>query len=171
MNATIRLPRGLFRAVHEDLERPHAHAFERVAFVFARFAHEPRGILLTAFDYCAVADRDYIEDATVGARINGRAIRSAMQHALTNRDGVLHVHAHPHSGTPGFSSVDMRGLKSLIPSFYGVAPNAAHGGLVFSHDRVAGRIWLPGKQDPIAAKVTLVGYPMTISGGFREGPL
>jgi hypothetical protein len=165
MTATIRLPGRLLHAVREDLMRPHEFALERVGWIFAREAREARGELLLAFDYSGVADEHYIDDRTVGARINSAAIRRALERALRSGDCVLHVHAHAHVGPPGFSPDDTEGLRELMPSFGAVAPHAIHGAVVLSDDRAAGRVWLPPSRDPNPARVVLVSPGLTICGG------
>jgi hypothetical protein len=167
MRATVRIPRALLAAMRLDLTRPHDHALERVGFLIARCAQHDGGMLLLATDYAAVADVDYIPDSRVGARINSHAIRSALQRALTSGNSLLHTHAHEHSGTPGFSGVDVRTLVDLVPSFRAVAPRAPQGGVVLSHDRAAARLWLPGEHEPVGAKMVFVGWPLGVCGVTR----
>lgn len=148
--------------VAHDLERLHRFAHERVGFVFLRYARAAKGALLMASDYEPVVESDYIEDDSVGARINSRAIRAALQRALTTGESVLHVHSHAHLGPPSFSHVDLRALSDLIPSFASVVPGVAHGGLLLSRNCATGRVWLPGTREPVAARVMVVGFPMVL---------
>ena len=89
MPITIHLPRGLYQGVLADLRRPHAHAAERIGFLYGRLA--PGGPLVVMTRYLPVLDDQYVVDDTVGARINGDAIRAAMQGVLDTGDGVFHT--------------------------------------------------------------------------------
>jgi hypothetical protein len=119
--------------------------------------------LLLAHSYAPVADEHYIRDRRVGARINSAAIRAALQTTLSTGYCTLHVHAHDHRGVPQFGPIDTRTLAELIPSFCAVAPAAVHGALVISKDQAVGRVWVPSHRDPVAARVSLVGYPFIVT--------
>src|SRR5580704_15369869 len=89
----IRLTRGLYDLMQTDLRRPHRFAGERVGFAYGRLANARSDwplILLTK--YFALDDERYLRDPSVGARIDGEAIRTAMQRALTRDEGCFHVH-------------------------------------------------------------------------------
>jgi len=86
------------------------------------------------------------------------------------REGIFHVHEHPHRGRPGMSLVDKRDTPELIKSFQNVSPQACHGAIIFSRDHGAAWIREPGSGDVIeAARVRVVGHPIGIfeGGGLR----
>lgn len=77
MSARIRIPQKLYEDIQADLARSHAHAYERVGFLYCRrVAAIPNPILL-AVEYQPVADANYIADSSVGARIGSMAIHDA----------------------------------------------------------------------------------------------
>jgi hypothetical protein len=160
----VKMTKQTYDTMKEDLDRPHPFAHERVGFMFTRqdTAGEA-GLQILVTDYAPVPDGQYINDRSVGARINSAAIRSVMERALSTREGILHIHRHEHQGPPRFSRIDRRGLGELIPSFHNIGGNAAHGAMVFSFDASTGLVWVTkeGPPRPIA-KVSIVGYPITI---------
>ncbi len=166
-----KMTRLVYDGMRADLDRPHPFAHERVGFMFTRRSVlDKGGILLLVTDYLSVPDTQYINDPYVGARINSAAIRNAMEHSLSTKEGILHVHRHEHSGPPSFSRIDRRELGKLIPSFHNLGGNAVHGAMVFSFNSVAGLIWPTKQVSPRrVTKVTIVGYPLdnqTFGGGI-----
>ncbi|HEY9722313.1 MAG TPA: hypothetical protein V6D47_09875 [Oscillatoriaceae cyanobacterium] len=148
-----------------DLERPHAHAYERVGFLLLRRSQSDVSTILQGVVYLPVADEHYIVSQDVGAIINANAIRAAMQAALSDAWSVLHVHLHNHGGRPHFSPTDFRSLSELVPSFFGVAPGP-HGALVFSRNKAACLIWTePSARPEPASRVMIVGFPMKLLEG------
>lgn len=163
MNATVRLPRALLAEVMQDLERPHAFAAERFGFMHARWTLAGDDLLVLPYAYAPVADEHYIVDHTVGAKINGTAIRSALQATLDANAACLHVHVHPPLMTH-FSRLDLAEQDKLIPSFVAAVPTAPHGALVIHGQGGTARLWVPGRQHPILTnRIVTVGFPMHIS--------
>jgi hypothetical protein len=155
MPITIHLPRDLYHRVLADLRRPHAHAAERVGFLYGRLAPDEPLVVMTR--YVPVPDEQYLVDDTVGARINGDAIRAAMQGVLDTGDGVFHTHLHEWPGTPSFSRTDDAELPRLIPAFLAVGPTQATGLFLLSPDSAIADVWLPGEQGPErATKISIV---------------
>lgn len=157
----FRLSRVLFERMLLDLARPHPIAAERVGFLTVAMG---RGLdsetLVLASDYQPVRDEHYLEGKGVGARINGSAIREAMQSILDKRQGLFHVHLHEHDGIPDFSPTDRREQPRLIPGFRAVDRSRAHGMLLLSRDAANAWIWLPGESQPaIPEVISIVGYP------------
>jgi hypothetical protein len=166
----VRLAGRLYRQIVEDLERPHPFAAERVGFVLGRTGSLAAGgklILLTK--YRQLPDNEYIRDPEVGARIGSESITWAMQAAYfgrKNREGVFHVHLHPHGGAPRMSTVDRQDTPELIKSFQNVSPLASHGAIIFSRDHGAAWILEPGDRELRAAgRLRVVAQPI----GFFEG--
>jgi hypothetical protein len=157
MPIAVRLPRALYHEVLVDLRRPHAHAAERVGFLYGRLTSgEVPRVVMTR--YVPVPDEQYVVDDTVGARINGDAIRAAMQGVLDMGDGVFHTHLHERRGTPTFSRTDNEELPKLIPAFRAVGPTQATGLFLLSPDSAIADIWLPGARGPErAARISIVG--------------
>lgn len=157
MPIAIHLPRGLYQEVLADLRRPHAHAAERVGFLYGRLA--PAGASLVVMTrYVPVLDEQYVVDDTVGARISGDAIRAAMRGVLDSGDGVFHTHLHEWPGPPTFSRTDDEELPRLIPAFRAVGPTQATGLFLLSPDSAIADVWLPGARVPErAARISIVG--------------
>lgn len=169
MNYQFRISEGLLAAIHVDLSRPHAHAYERVGFIHCRFgAAAHRGVIL-AQAYAPVADEDYLESDTMGAVMGPSAIRLALQAAYQHHGPVFHVHRHDHDGVPGFSRVDLRESDQFVPDFWKVAPAMPHGALVLSHDAATGRVWCPRDREarPLTAIVS-VGTRLTRLGAAHD---
>lgn len=142
MKTIFRATDRFLQEVRQDLARPHRFAAERVGFISIRAASAGRSLVLLAEGYHAVGDDDYIDDATVGAMMGQEAIRKALNVALLQPVGMVHVHMHEHRGRPGFSSIDLREQLKFVPDFFKVLRQMPHGAMVLSHDRAAGRIWL-----------------------------
>jgi len=160
----VRLPRPIYQEILCDLPRPHDFASERVGFATARIGNAGRDPQLVLVDsYAPVADKDYIDDPTTGARINANAIRAAMQLALDRQCGIFHVHLHPHHGRPRLSRLDLRELPRLIASIRNASQSQPHGLLLFSEDCCAAFVLPPAGASLIeAVRVNVVGFPMEL---------
>jgi hypothetical protein len=154
MPIAIHLPLGLYQGVLADLRRPHTHAAERIGFLYSRLVPGERLIVMTR--YVPVPDEQYVVDDTVGARINGDAIRAAMQGVLDTGDGVFHTHLHEWPGTPEFSRTDNEEMPRLIPAFRAVGATQATGLFLLSPDSAIADVWLPGSPWPERAARILV---------------
>jgi hypothetical protein len=167
MFITIRLTRKLHEEMLSDLRRPHAHAAERVGFLYGRLA-ATTGPLILMTRYSPVPDEQYMFDPGVGARINGDAIRAAMQGVLDSGDGVFHTHLHEWPGQPGFSLTDNHELPKLVPAFQAVGRTQASGLFLLSPDSAIADVWLPGAPRPErASRISIVGFPLQIIGARR----
>ncbi|MFL5241564.1 MAG: hypothetical protein ACJ8FY_05605 [Gemmataceae bacterium] len=154
MPITIQLSRKLYKEMLTDLRRPHAHAAERVGFLYGRLAASV--IVMTR--YVPVFDEQYMRDLTVGARINGDAIRAAMQGVIDTGDGVFHTHLHEWPGRPSFSPTDDDELPKLIPAFRAVGRDQASGLFLLSPDSAIANVWVPGASGPErAARISIIG--------------
>lgn len=153
MPIVIHLPRDLYHGVLADLRRPHTHAVERVGFLYGRLVDGP---LIVMTRYVSVPDEQYMVDDTVGARINGNAIRGAMQGVLDTGDGVFHTHLHEWPGTPSFSRTDEEEMPKLIPAFRAVGPTQAAGLFLLSPDSAIADVWVPGVPGPERAAVIAI---------------
>ncbi len=162
MTITLRILRRFRDEIAADLHRGHAFAAERVGFVLARWSRAGDHLVVLPYEYLPVADEHYVDDPTVGFRIDERAIRAALQATLDARAGCLHVHAHD-PVMPYFGALDLVEQRALMPSFVGVARDAPHGALLLTGDAIATRIWVPGGPAQIKAdRVMIVGHPLAI---------
>lgn len=159
----IRLTRKLFNEMQCDLRRPHPFAGERVGFAYGRLANASSPwplVLLTR--YVQIEDERYLPDMRIGARIDGEAIQAAMQGVIDNAEGCFHVHLHGWPGRPRFSAVDLHELPHVARSLQKVGPMEAHGLFLLSNDSAHAEVWMPGKKDPVLARINIVGFPMAI---------
>src|SRR5260370_25473204 len=78
--------------VRRDLARPHRFAAERVGFISIRAASTATSLVLLGESYHPVADDDYIDDTSVGAMMGQESIRKALNIALLQPVGMIHVH-------------------------------------------------------------------------------
>jgi hypothetical protein len=161
---TLRISGNVYRAMQTDLRRPHEFAAERVGFLFVRCVKlTGDNLLVLSAEYTPVKDEHYLDDVTVGARINGDAIRSAMQRVLDTQQGCFHVHLHEHDGKPGFSGTDVRELRDLIPTFQKVGAEQVHGALVLSDDSAIAVALCPGSEKlTTKCRITILDIPMRI---------
>ena len=100
MKTVFRIPQGLLRSIHADLDRPHAFAGERVGFISCRQSVQPGGLAILAEGYHAVADQDYVDDPRFGAAVSGSGFRKMLSLAYGDPINVFHVHRHECRGLP-----------------------------------------------------------------------
>ena len=167
MKIDIRMTGALYEHALHDLTRPHPFAAERIGFVMGRLGSLPeQGKLVLLTQYLPIPDHHYIRDPTVGARIGPDAMTAAMQavyHGRATREGIFHIHHHPHKGETRMSKVDARELPKLIPGFQSVGRDAAHGIIILSNNHGSGWVWLPSASVPTpATSLTVVGAPVRI---------
>jgi hypothetical protein len=168
MSTTFKIGRDLLAAARADLARPHAFAAERMGFVSCRASGSRSTLVILAEDYHPIADDHYVRDWTVGARMNGDAIRAALQIALSGRRSIFHVHMHEHRGTPGFSPVDVREHRRFVPDFFNVVPSMPHGALVLSLDGGTGVVCVDTRATFLSLdEFVVVGSPLTFTWGSR----
>jgi hypothetical protein len=152
-----------------DLARPHPFAFERVGFLYGRYATAADLHLVLATHYVAVPDDQYVRDFSVGARISGDAIFDACDR--TKRTGMCCFHAHAHGIAPGvtwFSGTDLNTLRELGPTLRRMAPLAAHGGVVLTGDTASVLAWAPGDEAGRGGRVAIIGFPTHLYGGDHD---
>lgn len=169
MNVELKILRSLYEQVHEDLDRPHEFAFERVGFLFSRrSAREGRTVL--AFEYRSIRDDGYVETDDVGARFRGAVIREQMQTVLDKDVGIFHVHRHNHEGHPRFSHIDLVSLCEFLPAFHSVGPHEVHGALLLSNSGASAVIWdADTKTLKPVSRVSIVGFPMKSFVELKSG--
>ena len=157
----IRIPNSVYIKMLTDLNRKHTHAAERVGFLFTRTKATDDGYVIVALDYTPVKEDSYIEDFSVGAKIDSHAIRGAMQYIYENACGCFHVHLHNHKGAPSPSSTDKGSLPDLAKSFSNIASKQANGFLILSKDSVYASVLMPETGRFIEHDlISIVGHPM-----------
>ncbi|MGH2666197.1 HesA/MoeB/ThiF family protein [Flavobacterium sp.] len=163
-NIKFRIPEHLHGKMLLDLERSHPFAFERVGFLFAKTVNLSSGVtLIIATDYQPVNDEDYIEDYSVGAKINSTAIRKSMQATFDQSCGCFHVHLHNHSGKPYPSSTDEKSLPAVVKSFENIAPKHANGFLILSKNAFYSSIKIEASDNLLEADlISVVGKPFIL---------
>ena len=154
--------------MRNSLMHPHPFAFERVGFMYAKLARSSNNMdIILGVDYEEIQDQNYIEDPTVGARINSTAIRAAMQRVLTSGEGAFHVHIHDHNGIPGLSSTDREELRPVMRSIRNAAPHSVHGLLILSRNGAYAEVLTPETTEfHQVEKVSVLGFPMILSRGY-----
>lgn len=162
MSLALKITRRLLDHTLADLNRPHKHAAERVGFLACRCVIGREGHILLCYEYIPVEDDHYMRDHTCSARIDGRAIRSAMERALMDRCALLHVHTHGDYGQPEPSLMDKADLPGIAESVFNVLPAAGHGWVVLSRGGIAGEILLASKKRAPIRDLSIIGNPMLI---------
>jgi len=165
MKCIVRLCRNLLDEIHSDLRRRHAHALERVGFLYGRLARAGSLAIVVPFDYVPVPDEQYLLNSTVGAMIDADALFDAHQRTRSTGQCCLLVHSHGGSGGTWFSRTDVSTLKRIGPSLQRMAKNAAHGGLVLTSRTGACLVWLPDEKKPTRSAVSIVGFPLILDRG------
>ena len=156
MRVIFRARTTFLASVRQNLSRRHAFADERVGFISIVAANTKTDLVLIAKDYHPVLDEDYVDDQSVGAMMSSEAIRKALNIALFQPVGMLHVHMHGHRGEPKFSKIDLTEQTKFVPDFFKVRPQMPHGAIVLSRDSARGRIWLnPNELLPITEFVVV----------------
>lgn len=147
--------------VRSDLSRRHAHALERVGFLFCRPANLNDGILMLAESYCAVSDEDYIPTDVAGAQINSHAIRVAMECCLSTGQCAFHVHMHARFPKP--SRTDWREWKKFVPDFFNVQHHGPHGAVILSHNSANAWHWRDKRAEPqLFPRFEFIGTPLKL---------
>lgn len=167
MKVEIKVSGPLYTEMMRDLARPHPFAAERVGFAFGRLASlREEGSLVLLNRYHPIPDLEYLDDASVGARIGPAALTWAMQEVYRGRpahEGLFHVHLHAHEGQTGMSWTDQREIPQMIPGFKSVGRAGAHGIVIFSLNHGSGWVWLPENPHVIqASSVTVIGAPILV---------
>ena len=158
----LRIPDIYYKTMLSDLRASHPFASERVGFLSTNISSAGEHFkIITVTGYYPVDDSDYIDDPSVGAKINGAAIRRAMQRIISTGMGCLHVHLHDHIGRPGPSYTDLNSLPELSEGFYNANPRAVSGYAIFSRNSFFGMANISDDFDLIKIdQMTIVGYPM-----------
>lgn len=168
----FRIPIPILREMHMDLRRPHAFAFERVGLLFTRSkVLSDKTILILATHYKPIDDNDYVEDHSVGAKINSGSIRKGMQEVFNHKGGCFHVHLHEHNGVPGPSGTDIKGIPGVVDSFSNISGDQVNGYVILSNDSFFASIrTVKGKPLVSPTMIAAVGYPMQfhVSHGGTE---
>ena len=155
----------MFEQAQTDLHRPHPFASERVGFFSTRCSKTPSRVFVHCIDYHPVAERDYIEDWSVGVRIGPGAITDAMSRSIANSVGLIHVHSHGlDSGLPAPSPTDRLELPPLVKSLRNANSKQSHGWMILSGDDAWTSLSLEGRDEMIEeSPVGIVGFPTTIN--------
>lgn len=149
-----------------DLTRTHSFAWERIGFISSKHKVLKTGtIIVFVNDYLPLADDFYINDPSVGARINSTAIREGLQKIIDDKVGLFHVHYHSFSRLiPEFSNTDLIDNPEIIKSFGYADKNQIHGMIVLGKNGLNALLKLPDNDSLIKpVKIVVVGYPMTVS--------
>jgi hypothetical protein len=158
MRVEMHVDQALWSDIHDELDRPHAFAAERVGFLTTNVykPNAPDVLEIVALDWIPVIDADYIDDPRFGASIGASAFRKVLQHAYSKSVGLFHVHRHDHRGTPRFSSVDLTSMRKFIPDFFNAQPALPHGALVLSLTAAYGIVRLTSNSPDLSINRFLV---------------
>ena len=156
--------------VRHDLVRPHRFAHERIGFITTKAAQGKDHLAILAENYHPVADEDYVRDPAVGARIGQDALRKALNLALLNPVGVVHVHMHllP-SKRLWFSGIDLVEMRNFMPDFFKVGPRMPHAAILLSPQSAAGLVWtVPDSVQPFS-EFNFLGAQMKVIRSAQDG--
>lgn len=161
LGVNFRIPKKLKEIIFTDLSRSHNHAYERVGFVLTKTHWIGNRAIILAYDYKAVVDEDYIRDDNVGARINSKAIKNALEIAYFENCGIFHVHSHNHFGKPTESQSDVEGIRPMMKSISIINKKQLFGYVILSQNSALCNVKsLDDKSFLEASLYSEVGYPM-----------
>ena len=164
MNIIIRISRTLDTEIRNNLIRPHPFAMERIGFVSGVHSNiEHNECLIVLKKYYPIEDSDYIEDSTVGARINGNAIRKAMQLIMDTHEGMFHVHIHPFNYFPSMSKTDKIGIPPVIKSLCNVDRSVLTGCIIMSNSHQCAYVYVPDVGLITTNKIRVIGFPFSLN--------
>lgn len=160
----IRIASVVYAAMQKDLERPHEFAYERVGFLLTRSIKVAFGTeIIVATGYLPVADEDYVQDKSVGAKISSEAIRKIMQVMFDKKCGCFHVHKHEGWGKPYPSYTDKESLPALAKSLSGISGMHSTGFLILSDNSFFANAFVDKAQTPsLVTNFSVVGSPMKL---------
>lgn len=168
----------IFRATGEfmarmrvDLTRAHPFAEERVGFISVKATRAKDQLILLAQHYHVVADNDYLYDESVGAMVGQEGFRRALEIALLQDVGIIHVHQHLFPGRLWFSRLDLREQLKFVPDFFNVRPNMPHGAIVLGPHAAAGRIWLDPHRIEHISEFNVAGEAINVTYPSRDGSI
>jgi hypothetical protein len=169
MKSILKITNALLQTIHEDLDRKHTIAYERVGFLTCRpAALADGGLHLSAAAYHPVSDEDYIPDDVAAAMLGPGAFRNILQRVYNSPSSVFHVHRHDHFGRPRPSQIDETESRRFIPDFWKACPKYPHGTLILSYDAVAGTVWYPDRSRILSLdSCVVVGDPLYIHRGIH----
>ena len=161
----IKIPKQIHLCMLQDLKRTHSFAYERVGFLYTKSKLlSDNTVLVIATNYAPVDDEDYIEDKSVGAKINSEAIRKSMQKILEEKCGCFHAHLHDHSGIPSPSFTDQKGLPGVAISFSNISQTQANGILILSENSFYGSVIYGSKKQFYSPElISVIGYPFGLT--------
>lgn len=164
MRTIVKIPRTLFTQARSDLLRRHEFALERVGFFSTRASRTNSTTLVNCIEYHSVADRHYVQDDSVGARINADAITEAMTRAVNSSTGQIHVHWHGGNGLPNPSSTDSEELPHLATSFKNANKSQSNGWMILGESDAYAWLLLPSSSTPLdEASVVIVDSPLIVN--------
>jgi hypothetical protein len=158
----VRIPQDLLQEMRQDLVRKHPYAAERIGYMSVGWTRGEDGEwILVAAEYLPLADDRYIDDPSVGARIDGVAIREGMQHVHDTGKGLFHVHMHEGvRRIPNFSDVDREEQPRVVETFRRSGVHAPHGMIVLGEEQANAWVWLPESNEPVTPEqIVVVGDP------------
>ena len=159
----LRIPRAIYERVRVDLDRPHPVAAERIGFAFGASGAAGNDLFIFLNRYEPVADENYIDDPTVGARINSASIRRAMQIALNSKAACFHIHAHGGRGVPAPSRTDREEITPIVKSLCQLNPNRPHGFIILSNDNAVAYALSGSSAKPTpVSRISIVGFPLAV---------
>lgn len=160
----LRTTSSMYKAMHNDLDRPHEFAYERVGFLLTRSMKVAFGTeIIVAVGYVPVADEDYVQDNSVGAKISSEAIRKIMQLMFDQKCGCFHVHKHEGFGKPYPSYTDKESLPALSKSLSGISGIHSTGFLILSDNSFFANAFVDkAKTSSAIANFSVVGSPMKL---------
>ena len=163
MKPHLKIPSSLLERALFDLERAHPFALERVGFLSCRQASGPSGPILFCYDYHPIADEDYVQDKTCGARIGERPIHAAMQRILDEGAAQIWVHTHGSKWNTNPSPLDREEGPRMLRSLVNVGRNLCNGWAVISEREATGQVWIPDHGPVLLDQFSVVGWPTIIS--------
>lgn len=154
MKYDIRIPDSEYVRLKDTLwARP---GIESAAFMLAGIRRTTRRVTLLVRRVVTIPDAEYDVRSSCRIELSTRAINGLAALCEANHLVAILAHAHP-SDTP-YSPSDDHGEARIASSLWPFVPDQTLGSLLFTPNRVSGRVWTPQSRKPKRIdKIVIVG--------------
>jgi hypothetical protein len=122
---------------------------EGTAFAFSSIS-EANGIMsLKVCEFDLIPQSECIGETEYGIELSDAAWNRVMARAFATKTSLIEMHSHPFSHNKvAFSSMDVNGLKDLVPQLWWRLENRPYAALVFGRSSIDALVWLESPQLP-----------------------
>jgi len=129
---------------------------ERAGFFIAGISRSPSSVTLLPNKYIPILEKDLLSERRLGFEIHPRKVIELVNTSYARGLALIEVHSHPWIGKAQMSSLDKKGIKSMVDYLAPEFPEAPYAALVFTYDSFKSETWL-GKQKNTTVEMKSVG--------------